>query len=700
MLLEIKGKRALFSRPELKVERHSYDVPTPSAIMGILKAVYWKPEMDYLIKKIVVVNEPKFESIMTNAFDAAMESNVAISNLKNGTVKSVCRKEHSSPRNMRVLMDVHYVVEFDIILTHTATSEDDCKEKHIAIFCRRVQKGQSFVEPCLGVKEFTCDLRLLSGDELPESNNKGTVHLGTMLHHIDYSNQKPKPVFYKPIMRNGVIDVNESSDSNDGWLFTELCKFYDKNKEKYEFPMMGYSTEKIHYEAVLNESGEMIELNALNKDEKGKIKPMLLTVPEMVKGRTSGIKANFIYDNGSYVFALDEKNGTEKQKAFLDKLVVVVPVFIKEIEILKCFLKSFDIHKYFALFEPFMNKDKIEFNGNVIFRIKGQDCYIHELPAVQEYWSKYYLDNLNTNTGVCSVTGKEETLADMHAVIKGVTGANAFTKLVSVNSAMTAYNSYGMIGLENSPMSVNVVHKYTTALNWLLSQKNHRVSIGKSTFVYWTSNENEKLLHDIKYLLLGLKEDKTNDNTIVPEGEEFYIAELRANSARLVVNGFNKFVFGRSAKQVENFCISIRRLYNGGNIKQDWDFIFNWQGGSSIMNNSVGYMLGELFAMLEKSQYDAVKSTRANKGIAELYIEKASKIPNKVFPKLLALNIHHLNKVDYGMSKKISEKLKELECFDEPFPDRLTNKEQCIFYMGYRQMRNTFFKKDEVSANE
>ena len=703
MLIEIKGKRALFTRPELKVERYSYDVPTPSAILGILKAVYWKPEMDYKIKKIVVINEPKFESIMTNSFDTAMDPGNAVSNLKNGTVKSVYRKDHSSPRSMHVLVDVHYVVEFDIVLTHTATSEDDCVEKHIGIFSRRIQKGQSFTEPCLGVKEFPCDLRLITEKEIPVSNNHGIAHLGTMLHHIDYSGNKPRPIFYKPVMRNGVIDVNENSDSKDGWLFAELCKFYDNNKEKYNFPAMGYSLEKIHYEAVLNESGEMVELNALNMDEKGKIRPLYLIVPEMVKGRTSGVKANFIYDNESYVFGLDEKKGSEKQKAFLDKLCAVVPITIKEVEILKSFLRTFDIHNYFLFFEPFMNKNKIELNGNVIFRIKGQDCYIHELPAVQECWSKYYLDNLNTNTGVCSVTGKEEILADMHAVIKGVTGSNAFTKLVSVNSAMTAYNSYGMKGLENSPMSVSVVHKYTTVLNWLLAQANHRVSIGNSTFIYWTSSENEKLLSDIKYLLLGLKDEKINEDIMIPEGEEFYIAELKANAARLVVNGFNKFIYGSSAKQIESFCISIKQLYVGANIKQDWDFIFNWQGGSSMNNNTVGYMLGELFAMLEKAQFDAVKSTRTGKGIAELYIGKASKIPNKIFPKLMALNIHHLNKVDYGMSKKISAKLEELECLDEPFPDRLNSKEQCMFYMGYRQMRNALLKKiekSEVSTNE
>ena len=121
---------------------------------------------------------------------------------------------------------------------------------------------------------------------------------------------------------------------------------------------------------------------------------------------------------------------------------------------------------------------------------------------------------------------------------------------------------------------------------------------------------------------------------------------------------------------------------------------------NSLNKNCIGYKLGELFAILEKAQRDAVKSTRENVTIVEKYIEKALLMPSTIFPRLLEKSIHHTNKVDYGVRNMIAQKMDELEAFDNPFPSRLSNEEKCIFFMGYYQKRDSLKYKKENENHE
>ena len=695
MYIELKGKRALFARHELKIEQYSYDVPTPSALLGILKSIYWKPEMAYNIKRIFVINKPQFELIMTNAQSKAQDGGNLEKALINGEGVSVNRRDNATPRTMNVLTDVHYVVDFDIVLTEKGTCKDDTVKKHSTIFQRRVEKGQYFRLPCLGISEFPCDYNLIDKQDIPESKIKGVHELGVMLHHIDYKGEMPKPVFYKPVMRDGIINVSESSDSDKGWLFAELCRFYDRNYAKYDFPTLGYSAEKVTYKATLSKDGRMIQFAPLCIDTKGKIKPVMITVPEMVKGRTSGIKANFLYDNAGYVFGFDDKRGYEKKCAFIQKIEDVVKEPTEETEILLKFLKSFRYDDYAALIEPYG-----ELVGNIVFQIEVSDFFIHDVDSIKKQWKNFYESTLPDIMGTCSVTGKYEKVVDMHPIIKGVINSSSFTKLISVNTSNTAFNSYGWQGLENSAMGVDAAFKYSASLNWLLQQINHRVSVGNSTFVFWTENDNEILTDTIKNILLGCETDnETVDFSVLNEQERFYIVELRANASRLFVNGF------WSIDNIDDlFDFSKKKLYKKGDIPQYWDYILDKKKGMSSLNKDcAAYKLGELLAILEKAQKDAVKSTRESITIADKYLEKASLMPSTVFPRLLQMSIHHTNKVDYGTSNKITQKLNELEVFDNPFPKRLSEEERCLFFMGYYQQRDSLkYKKEnnEIKENE
>lgn len=258
MFLEIKGDRALFSRHEFKAEKISYEVPTPSAVRGILESIYWKPEMRFVINRIYVINEPKFELIMENGQSNVIQGSSFIKNIDKISDSGTGRNDYSTPVSRNILVNVHYVVDFKIESTGTGTRNDDSSQKHANIFYRRAKEGQFYRQPCPGSSEFPCSFNLIKESEIPESKLKGVENLGIMLHHIDYSGLKPAQVYYKPVMRNGIIDVNESSDSDRGWLFEELCRFYENNQEKYGLPLIGYALEKITYVATLNRSGGLL----------------------------------------------------------------------------------------------------------------------------------------------------------------------------------------------------------------------------------------------------------------------------------------------------------------------------------------------------------------------------------------------------------------------------------------------------------
>lgn len=698
MYLEIKGKRALFSRHEFKAERISYEVPTPSSMIGVLKSIYWKPQMDYEINEIHVINEPEFELIMKNGQSMAADYDLLKKSFDKGIDVSRPRGNDSTPMSENVLVNVHYVVRFHII---TSGIDDSVPQKHQAIFLRRAESGQCFRQPCLGVSEFPCEFNMIRKEDIPKSKIKGERRLGIMLHHIDYSGNIPEPVFYRPIMRDGIIDVSENSDSKDGWLFEELCNFYDNNQINCGLPTFGYSNEKIMYKAVISRSSEMISLEPMQMNGKGKAVPTMMNVPEAVKGRTSGIKACFAYDNASYVFGIDDKNGEKKRLAFIKKIKEIIKSPLPETDILVNFLQSFSIGRYSEIFDQYRNKNgMIDIPGNIVFQIEGEDFFVHEIEKVQHQWAAYYEDTLPNSIGICGVSGKKEKLTTMHSVIKGVAGANAFTKLIAVNSSCTTFNSYGWEGLSNSNMGVIATHKYTVSLNWLLSQPDHRVSVGNSTFVFWTNQNETSALNCIKYMLLGFNEDEEPEKIRNLEAEEtLYVLELKANSSRLIVGGFRKFRMSE-IDSIINFCLKASGAVENGKIKRYWDYILEQKGDSGVNESRIGYKLGELFAILEKAQRDAVKSTRGTRTIVDKYAQKAHLAPYLVFPKLLENSIHHTNKVDYGIRQKITEKLAELERFESPFPKKLSQDEQCFFHMGYFKMNSMLYEEIKTKSGK
>lgn len=206
--IEIKGDYALFSRSELKVERYSYDVITPSAARGIIEAIYWKPAICYEIDKIHVLSEPRFTNIRRNEVGKKISAK-EIRSLMNGTggTPYLDTKKEIQQRASTVLRDVHYLVEFHFEITDKA-GETDTPEKHYNILLRRLRNGQNFHQPCLGVREFPAEVRIVENCELPKSSLVGYKDLGIMLYDMDFSNpEEISPIYFRAEMNDGIIDL-------------------------------------------------------------------------------------------------------------------------------------------------------------------------------------------------------------------------------------------------------------------------------------------------------------------------------------------------------------------------------------------------------------------------------------------------------------------------------------------------------------
>lgn len=203
------GDFACFTRPEMKAERVSYDVITPSAARGILESIHWKPAIRWVVDRIHVLNEIKFSSVKRNEIRTKISA---------GTVKSamngkdtVLRQNTSEEREQRMtvmLSQPAYIIEAHFELT-AHKGDSDTVEKHYNIFLRRARNGQCFQQPYFGCKEFPANFRLIEGDFYPDKSfykDKPLIDLQWMLWDLDYINGMT-PKFFRAVMENGVIEV-------------------------------------------------------------------------------------------------------------------------------------------------------------------------------------------------------------------------------------------------------------------------------------------------------------------------------------------------------------------------------------------------------------------------------------------------------------------------------------------------------------
>ncbi|MGR6981883.1 type I-C CRISPR-associated protein Cas5c [Testudinibacter sp. P27/CKL/0425] len=209
--LHIWGDYACFTRPEMKVERVSYDVITPSAARGVLAAVHWKPAIRWVIDKIYVLQPIRFESVRRNELGSKISASKVSGAMRRKSVQDLYTliDDDRQQRAATVLKDVAYVIEAHAVLTPKA-GEGDNITKHIEMFKRRAAKGQCFQQPCMGVREFPAHFALVDEDEpLPPqclSESELNRDLGWMLHDIDFDGDNLSR-FFRAEMQGGVIEV-------------------------------------------------------------------------------------------------------------------------------------------------------------------------------------------------------------------------------------------------------------------------------------------------------------------------------------------------------------------------------------------------------------------------------------------------------------------------------------------------------------
>lgn len=207
--LKVWGDYACFTRPEMKVERVSYDVMTPSAARGILEAVYWKPAIRWVIDRIHVMKPIRFDNVRRNEVAAKIpvkgKSGVNTAMKDGKTALRLYVEDSRQQRAAMLLRDVEYIIEAHFEYT---SDEDRNDGKHLDMFNRRARKGQCFHRPYLGCREFAAFFELVDG-EIPQSPFQDEKDLGWMLHDIDYK-KGMTPVFFRASMKNGIIECCRS----------------------------------------------------------------------------------------------------------------------------------------------------------------------------------------------------------------------------------------------------------------------------------------------------------------------------------------------------------------------------------------------------------------------------------------------------------------------------------------------------------
>jgi len=213
--LRVSGRRALFTRPEMKVERVSYDVMTPSAARGILEAIHWKPAIRWIVEQIHVLKPIRFQSIRRNEVGAKAPTSAIGTAMKTGEIGDLALiiEDNRQQRASTVLTDVAYVIYARFALTPKA-GPDDNKGKHLDTFNRRARKGQCFHQPCLGTREFPACFELIETDAPTPKPEKETSdlgfgsprELGFMLYDIDHAGDRAS-LFFRATLDKGVMRV-------------------------------------------------------------------------------------------------------------------------------------------------------------------------------------------------------------------------------------------------------------------------------------------------------------------------------------------------------------------------------------------------------------------------------------------------------------------------------------------------------------
>ena len=204
------GEYALFCRPEMKVERCSYDIITPSAARGLLEAVYWHPGCRWVVDKIYLRKPIRFTSVRRNEVKSKVSGSRALGVMQGKREDlSICSKAEIVQRASMILRDVDYVIEAHFEMTDKANDTDN-PGKFKDIVMRRLRRGECYHQPYFGCREFPANVALYEENEVETAYPGERRDLGFMLYDMDYTDpENIQPTFFRAVLEDGVLDLKD-----------------------------------------------------------------------------------------------------------------------------------------------------------------------------------------------------------------------------------------------------------------------------------------------------------------------------------------------------------------------------------------------------------------------------------------------------------------------------------------------------------
>lgn len=357
-------------------------------------------------------------------------------------------------------------------------------------------------------------------------------------------------------------------------ILQALAKYYENLAEEGKVSRPGWCSAKVSYRINLSKEGEVQGIMSLkteeNRGKKSVWVPQSFLVPEMVT-RSSGVCANFLCDNAKYLLGIcreeGAKNKNRAKECFLaakeKHLALLAQAEGNMSKAICLFFEKWNPEEAMKNLEIRENWEDITDGGNLIFGM-GPD-FAHDDPEIKEIWSSHKMEEAGEKQGICLVTGQNTEIARIHRGIKGVPGAQSSgAALVSFNAP--AFESYGKEQSYNAPVGKYAEFAYTTALNYLLSNRTYSIQVGDAMVVFWAESGETSYQDsfmdcidspaDNQEELKNLFEKIRAGEPIIFKGNElnweqkFYVLGLAPNAARLSVRFFYENSFGNILKNI------------------------------------------------------------------------------------------------------------------------------------------------------
>lgn len=356
-------------------------------------------------------------------------------------------------------------------------------------------------------------------------------------------------------------------------ILQALTEYYEALLKDGKVAEPGWCQAKTAFALNLDANGRLKGIISLKEEgDAGKKKDWTSSyrrVPQMEESRARGVKANFLCDNSKYILGVDAKeNGKRVQECFeaaKEKHLKILESADGEMaSAIKSFFRSWNPQEAKENDKLREVWDEVTGGGNLIFTMDAREAQEDE--EIREAWEKSLEEEKDATRGICLVTGKEAEIARIHSPIKSVRGAKSSgALLVSFNES--AFKSFGKEQSYNAPVGTYAVFAYTTALNYLLTQRDYVFRYGDTTIVFWAKN-GEAVYQDV--FSWSLEPPKDNQETIksvfqnlkahraidvdgieLDENQEFFILGLAPNAARLSVRFFHRSSFGNVLKNIQ-----------------------------------------------------------------------------------------------------------------------------------------------------